>query len=73
MYFDNEILECAGSAFDSKARSHWLNRDHVNEIKSNVTQLVNFSKMVDLPVNTAVALSRLRAEKFGGKIGCGAC
>ena len=53
---------------DSKARSHWLNRGHVDEFKSDVTRLVNISKIIDQPVNIAVALSRLRAGKVGGKI-----
>ena len=44
------------------------NRGHMDEFKSNVTRLVNISKIVDQPVNIAVALLRSRAGKFGGKI-----
>ena len=36
----------------------------MDEFKSNVPRLVNLSKIVDQPVNIAVALSRLRAGKF---------
>ena len=36
-----------------------------------ITQMVNISKIVDYPVNIAVALSHLRAVKLGRKIdGC---
>ena len=40
----------------------------MDEFKSNVTRLVNISKIVDQPVNIAVSVSRMRAGKFGGKI-----
>ena len=40
---------------NSNAHSHWLNRGHVDEFKSNDPRLVNISKIVDQPVNIAVA------------------
>ena len=40
---------------DSNARSHWLNRGHMDEFKLNVSWLVNISRIVDQPVNTTVA------------------
>ena len=49
-------------------RSHWLNQDHVDEFKSNVTRQFKILKILGQLVNIAVALSRLRAGKFGGKI-----
>ena len=49
-------------------RSHWPSKGHVDEFKLNVSWLVNISKIVDQQVNIAVALSRLRAGKFGGKM-----
>ena len=41
-----------------------VNQGHVDEFKSNVSLLVNISKIVDQTVNTAVALSRLSAGKL---------
>ena len=46
--------------FESNARSHWLNQSRVDEFKSNVPQLVNISKIVDQPVNIAVAVLSMR-------------
>ena len=57
------------SVFDSNARIHWLNQGHVDECKSNVPLKVNISNIFAQPLNMAVALSRLRAGKFSGKIG----
>ena len=44
---------------------HWPNRGHVDEFKSNVSLLVNISKIVDQPANIAVALSgKIRVCNF---------
>ena len=44
IYQCNNIFVIA-SAFDLNTRSHWLNRGHVDEFKSNVPWLVNISKI----------------------------
>ena len=61
------VLLYSKCVFDSNTRYHWLNQGHVDEFNSNVSWLVNISKIVDQPINIAAVLSRLRAGKFGGR------